>query len=45
MGTVAGWVDTVVEAARTGDEPAFTKVRDEVEILMGTHPVPGLPVS
>lgn len=45
MGRVAEWIDRVVEAARTGDEPAVTKVCGEVKILMDAYPAPGLPVG
>lgn len=45
MSTVATWITAVVEAARTGDEAAITKVRGEVKDLMDAHPAPGLPVS
>ncbi|MFF8964376.1 serine hydroxymethyltransferase [Streptomyces globisporus] len=45
MGTVATWITTAVDAARTGDEAAIRKVRGEVKELMDTHPAPGLPVG
>ncbi|MEW2485303.1 serine hydroxymethyltransferase [Streptomyces sp. NPDC048411] len=45
MGTVAEWIDRVVEAARTGDESAVEKVRGEVKALMDAYPAPGLPVA
>jgi glycine hydroxymethyltransferase len=45
MGTVAEWIDRVVEAARTGDESAVEKVRGEVKHLMDAYPAPGLPVG
>ncbi|MGW8985409.1 serine hydroxymethyltransferase [Streptomyces parvus] len=45
MGTVATWITTAVDAARTGDEAAIRKVRGEVKELMDAHPAPGLPVS
>ncbi|MFD4019819.1 serine hydroxymethyltransferase [Streptomyces sindenensis] len=45
MGTVATWITTAVEAARTGDESAIRKVRDEVKELMDAYPAPGLPVG
>lgn len=45
MGTVAEWIDRVVEAARTGDEAAVEKVRAEVKNLMDVYPAPGLPVG
>ncbi|WP_089116565.1 serine hydroxymethyltransferase [Streptomyces sp. SS07] len=45
MGTVATWVTTAVDAARTGDEAAIRKVREEVKELMDAHPAPGLPVG
>ncbi|MEV0488678.1 serine hydroxymethyltransferase [Streptomyces atratus] len=45
MGTVAEWIDRVVEAARTGDESAVEKVRGEVKSLMDAYPAPGLPVG
>ncbi|MBV7244264.1 serine hydroxymethyltransferase [Streptomyces sp. MW-W600-10] len=45
MGTVATWITTAVDAARTGDEAAIRKVREEVKELMDAYPAPGLPVS
>ncbi|MFD4000156.1 serine hydroxymethyltransferase [Streptomyces rubiginosohelvolus] len=45
MGTVATWITTVVDAARTGDEAAIRKVREEVKELMDAYPAPGLPVG
>ncbi|MFJ7490127.1 serine hydroxymethyltransferase [Streptomyces sp. NPDC097727] len=45
MGTVAEWINRVVEAARTGDETAVAKVRAEVKGLMDGYPAPGLPVG
>jgi glycine hydroxymethyltransferase len=45
MGTVAEWIDRVVDAARTGDESAVEKVRREVKDLMDGYPAPGLPVG
>ncbi|MFF1837030.1 serine hydroxymethyltransferase [Streptomyces sp. NPDC058231] len=45
MGTVAEWIDRVVEAARTGDEETVTKVRADVQDLMSGYPAPGLPVG
>ncbi|WP_432078795.1 serine hydroxymethyltransferase [Streptomyces sp. YPW6] len=45
MGTVAAWITTAVEAARTGDETAIRTVRKEVKELMDAHPAPGLPVG
>ncbi|CAM5739409.1 serine hydroxymethyltransferase [Streptomyces badius] len=45
MGTVATWITTAVEAARTGDENAIRKVRGEVKELMDAYPAPGLPVG
>jgi glycine hydroxymethyltransferase len=45
MGTVAEWIDRVVEAARTGDESAVEKVRGEVKHLVDAYPAPGLPVG
>ncbi|WP_408993878.1 serine hydroxymethyltransferase [Streptomyces sp. 1268] len=45
MGTVATWITTAVEAARTGDEAAIRKVREEVKELMDAYPAPGLPVG
>ncbi|MET7412245.1 serine hydroxymethyltransferase [Streptomyces rubiginosohelvolus] len=44
MGTVATWITTAVDAARTGDEAAIRKVREEVKELMDAYPAPGLPV-
>ncbi|GGR94498.1 MULTISPECIES: serine hydroxymethyltransferase [Streptomyces] len=45
MGTVATWITTAVDAARTGDEAAIRKVREEVKELMDAYPAPGLPVG
>ncbi|MEU3575222.1 serine hydroxymethyltransferase [Streptomyces globisporus] len=45
MGTVATWITTAVDAARTGDEAAIRKVRGEVKELMDACPAPGLPVG
>ncbi|MFI7323301.1 serine hydroxymethyltransferase [Streptomyces rubiginosohelvolus] len=45
MGTVATWITTAVDAARTGDETAIRKVRGEVKELMDAYPAPGLPVG
>ncbi|HEY9329546.1 MAG TPA: serine hydroxymethyltransferase [Streptomyces sp.] len=45
MATVAAWIDRVVDAARTGDESAVTKVRAEVKALMDGYPAPGLRVG
>ncbi|MFI5483897.1 serine hydroxymethyltransferase [Streptomyces rubiginosohelvolus] len=45
MGTVATWITTAVDAARTGDEAAIRKVREEVKDLMDAYPAPGLPVG
>ncbi|MEU1468443.1 serine hydroxymethyltransferase [Streptomyces sp. NPDC005761] len=45
MATVAGWIDRVVVAARTGDEATVTTVRAEVKALMDGYPAPGLPVG
>ncbi|WP_354598019.1 serine hydroxymethyltransferase [Streptomyces sp. JL1001] len=45
MGTVAAWITTAVDAARTGDEAAIRKVRGEVKDLMDAYPAPGLPVG
>ncbi|MEU3323524.1 serine hydroxymethyltransferase [Streptomyces sp. NPDC006785] len=45
MGTVAAWITTAVEAARTGDETAIRTVRAEVKDLMDAYPAPGLPVG
>ncbi|MFF2897798.1 serine hydroxymethyltransferase [Streptomyces sp. NPDC057966] len=45
MAAVAQWITRVVEAARTGDEPAIAKVRAEVKELMDGYPAPGLPVG
>ncbi|MFH9615737.1 serine hydroxymethyltransferase [Streptomyces pratensis] len=44
MGAVAQWIDLVVDAARTGDETAVSKVRDEVRAMMDAYPAPGLPL-
>ncbi|WP_098898872.1 serine hydroxymethyltransferase [Streptomyces sp. st77] len=45
MGTVATWITTAVDAARTGDEAAIRKVRGEVKELTDAYPAPGLPVG
>ncbi|MGW1150282.1 serine hydroxymethyltransferase [Streptomyces rubiginosohelvolus] len=45
MGTVATWITTAVDAARTGDEAAIRKVQGEVKELMDAYPAPGLPVG
>lgn len=45
MGTIAAWIDRVVNAARTGDEDAIEKVRAEVTNVMSAYPAPGLPVG
>ncbi|WP_424568596.1 serine hydroxymethyltransferase [Streptomyces sp. CH-036] len=45
MGTVATWITMAVDAARTGDEAAIRKVREEVKELMDAYPAPGLPVG
>lgn len=45
MAAVAAWIDTVVEAARTGDEAVVARVRSEVKELMDAHPAPGLPLA
>ncbi|MFB8114672.1 serine hydroxymethyltransferase [Streptomyces sp. NPDC055962] len=45
MGAVAQWIDCVVDAARTGDETAISKVRDEVRTMMDAYPAPGLPLA
>ncbi|MGW6584899.1 serine hydroxymethyltransferase [Streptomyces globisporus] len=45
MGTVATWITTAVDAARTGDESTIRKVREEVKELMDAYPAPGLPVG
>uniref|UniRef100_UPI003907FCEA serine hydroxymethyltransferase n=1 Tax=Streptomyces halstedii TaxID=1944 RepID=UPI003907FCEA len=44
MGTVAQWIDLVVDAARTGDETTVSKVRGEVKAMMDAYPAPGLPL-
>ncbi|MFJ3143011.1 serine hydroxymethyltransferase [Streptomyces halstedii] len=44
MGTVAQWIDLVVDAARTGDETMVSKVRGEVKAMMDAYPAPGLPL-
>ena len=43
MGAIAGWIDQVVEAERTGDDAAAQKVADEVHEFCGRFPTPGLP--
>lgn len=45
MADVAAWIDTVVDAARTGDESVVARVRGEVKELMDAHPAPGLPLA
>ncbi|MGW1207618.1 serine hydroxymethyltransferase [Streptomyces cyaneofuscatus] len=45
MPTIAEWIATAVEAARTGDETTIKKVRGEVNELMDAHPAPGLPTG
>ncbi|MFZ4273798.1 serine hydroxymethyltransferase [Streptomyces arboris] len=45
MATIAEWIATAVEAARTGDETTIKKVRGEVNELMDAHPAPGLPTG
>ncbi|MFD6426881.1 serine hydroxymethyltransferase [Streptomyces sp. NPDC060198] len=45
MAEVAAWIDTVVDAARTGDETVIARVRAEVKELMDAHPAPGLPLA
>lgn len=45
MADVAAWIDTVVAAARTGDEAVVARVRAEVKELTDAHPAPGLPLA
>ncbi|KAB2591663.1 serine hydroxymethyltransferase [Streptomyces arboris] len=45
MATIAEWIATAVEAARTGDETTIKKIRGEVNELMDAHPAPGLPTG
>ncbi|MFJ7625459.1 serine hydroxymethyltransferase [Streptomyces sp. NPDC097595] len=45
MARIAGWIDRVITAARTGDEDTIGKVRAEVKDLMDAYPAPGLPVA
>ena len=42
MGTIAGWIDQVVEAERKGDDAAAQKVAHEVHDFCGRFPTPGL---
>ena len=41
MEVVARWLDDVVEAAHTGEESVYARVRSEVEDLMSEYPAPG----
>ncbi|HET7398601.1 MAG TPA: serine hydroxymethyltransferase, partial [Intrasporangium sp.] len=43
MDRVAGWIDAVVEAERSGDEAAVDRVGTEVRDFCGRYPTPGLP--
>jgi glycine hydroxymethyltransferase len=43
MDTIAGWIDTVVEAERSGDTAAVDKVGAAVREHCGRYPTPGLP--
>ena len=43
MDTIAGWIDAVVEAERTGDAAGVDKVGAAVRELCGRYPTPGLP--
>ena len=43
MDTIAGWIDAVVEAERTGDEAAVEKIGAEVHEFCRRYPTPGLP--
>jgi glycine/serine hydroxymethyltransferase len=43
MDTIAGWIDAVVEAERSGDSAGVDKVGAAVRELCGRYPTPGLP--
>jgi glycine hydroxymethyltransferase len=43
MDTIAGWIDAVVEAERSGDAAGVDKVGAAVRELCGRYPTPGLP--
>jgi glycine hydroxymethyltransferase len=43
MDTIAGWIDAVVEAERSGDAAAVDKVGAAVREHCGGYPTPGLP--
>jgi glycine hydroxymethyltransferase len=41
MDEIARWLDEVVEAARTGEDDVFARVKAEVNDLMERYPAPG----
>lgn len=43
MDSIAGWIDRVVEAERSGDQAAVDKVGAEVREFTARFPTPGLP--
>ena len=43
MDTIAGWIDAVVEAERSGDSAGVDKVGAAVHDFCGRYPTPGLP--
>jgi glycine hydroxymethyltransferase len=43
MDAIAGWIDAVVEAERTGDAAAVEKIGAEVHEFCRRFPTPGLP--
>jgi hypothetical protein len=42
MDAIAGWIDAVVEAERTGDAAAVEKIGAEVHEFCRRFPTPGL---
>jgi glycine hydroxymethyltransferase len=44
MATIAGWIDTAVEAAKREDEDALEAIASEVRELTSGFPIPGLVV-
>ena len=45
MSRVAGWIDAVVEAERTGDETAVERIGAEVRTFAAQFPMPGGPTG
>jgi glycine hydroxymethyltransferase len=45
MGRVAGWIDDVVEAEKTGDESAVERIGAEVRAFASQFPMPGGPTD